>query len=246
MIAGNQNPSNVERSFGACLLWLIFYGFFGFMVLMVVLHFVHKYADAEELRQRRAIMDEQIKAIKTGEVDCLVHPDPLFIDIILADAYCANNIHDLYLGGDISDDRLAQLRELPNLKCIIFLRAENPDEFLKCIRGTTSIEALSLTMTHISRIGVDAIAGLPNLKSLCIPISGLKSTDLEGLKNHLVLEHVFLTEAEPDENLIPILQSLPKLRSVTIHFGSNCGNYEQLLQEALPDCECTVQGMMGR
>ena len=68
--------------------WLIFYGFIGCLALMVVLHFVQKYADREELRHARAMMDEQIKAIKAGEMDCLVHPDPLFIDNILADMDC--------------------------------------------------------------------------------------------------------------------------------------------------------------
>ena len=101
-------------------------------------------------------------------------------------------------------------------------------------------------MTYVSRDGLDAIAGLPNLKSLALPVSSLKSTDLQVLKNHPALEHIFLTRAEPNNNLFPILQSLPRLRSVTIHCEEDCKNYEQLLRDALPNCECTVRGMMSR
>ena len=213
---------------------------------MIVLHFVNKYADAEELRQLQAMMDEQIKAIKAGEMDCLVHPDPQFIDAILADKNCAKNIRDLYLGGDISDKRLARLRDLPNLKCIIFIHADNPNAFLESIRGTNSIEALCFTMTHISRQEIEAISSLPNLNSLSMSDIRLKSLDLEGLKNHHKLENVFLFTPEPDEKLFPLLQSLPRLRSITIYSGKDSNNYEQLLREALPNCECVFKGNMGR
>lgn len=42
----------------------------------------------EDFRLRRAVMQRQMDEIRAGKIDCLVQPDPEFIDDLLADAAC--------------------------------------------------------------------------------------------------------------------------------------------------------------
>jgi len=154
------------------------------------------------------------------------------------------NIREVYLGpGNLSDPLLERLRELPNLKCIVFLFTENPDLGLKRLRGITTIEELTFERTFLSRRSIDLIGSFPNLKSLCFPMYGLKANDLNGIKNHPSIERICFTRAERDEALLPVLQSLPHLNSVIIQVGydeQKAKAFERSLQKTLPDCTCRV------
>ena len=182
-------------------------------------------------------MTQQMEQLKRREINCLVQPAPKFIDDLLADPACAANIRDLYLGDDFSDSRLARLRELPNLKCIVFLFADNADAFLEHLRGTATIEELTFDRSLVASRGIEALASLPNLKSLALPLYRPKSGDMEGLKNHPAIEKLHLWVADLDESLIPVLQTLPRLRRVTIdtaRSSADAKSYEESLRKASP------------
>jgi hypothetical protein len=113
--------------------------------------------------------------------DVLVQPDPRFVDELLAAAACTSKIRHLYLGGDVSDPRLARLRELPNLKSVVLLSANDPDKFLEELRGLTTIKELSLVWCSPSRQGIEHIGSLPNLKRFGLCVGHFDAGDWESL-----------------------------------------------------------------
>jgi len=146
---------------------------------------VHQWCDEERLRKDRALLREQMEELKRGNVDCLVQPDPRFVDELLADAACTSKIRDLYLGGDVSDPRLGRLRELPNLKSVVLLSANDPDKFLEELRSLTTIEELSLVWCSPSHHGIEHIGSLPNLKRFGLCVGRFDPGDLESLRKAL-------------------------------------------------------------
>ncbi|MCX5682077.1 MAG: hypothetical protein NT049_00095 [Planctomycetota bacterium] len=126
-----------------------------------------------------------MEELKRGNIDCLVQPDPRFVDELLADAACALKIRALYLGADVSDPRLGRLRELSNLKSVVLLSANDPDEFLEKLRGLTTIEELSLVFCSPSRHGIEHIGSLPNLKKFGLCMGRMDPGDWELLRKAL-------------------------------------------------------------
>jgi hypothetical protein len=128
---------------------------------------------------------EQMEELRRGRINCLVQPDPRFIDELLADAACAAKIRDLYLGADVSDPRLGRLRDLPNLKSVVLLSAIAPDEFLKKLRGSTTIEDLSLVFCRPSPQGVEHIRKLPKLKRFGICVNRFDRGEWDSIRKAL-------------------------------------------------------------
>jgi hypothetical protein len=243
MADNNSSPIITTRKRPSVLLWIIFFIAIGYIGMMLVLLRIDNYCSLEEMRRRHLAMTEQMEMLKNGEINCLVHPDPLFLDEILADNNVAAKIQYIYLGGDLSDERLVRLKELPHLRCIISLSAQNLDIFLDRIRGMSTIEELSLERSSIgSQKGVESLSSFPNLKSLCFSIKEVNSENFKCLINHPKLEKLFLVMSQPDESLIPVLKKMPHLRSITIQTQlEDAKPLERLLCEALPEVECCVQ-----
>lgn len=242
-----------SRSLSVCRCLVL--GALGLLLLLMICYLVTRLIQviAEEgdegfdqvARQRRqAVMAQQVREIREGNIDCLVNPDPFFLDELLADPGCRENLTTIYMGRDVSDPRLSRLRDLPNLRSIIFFWSENPEIFLERMREKVSIEALCFDRTQVSRKGIEQIATLPNLKSLGFRLHGIDPDDLESLRDHPSIESLVLTDAALDDRLIPVLKSLPQLRSITIQthgFAYNMDEFEKLLRQALPGCRCSVQ-----
>ena len=244
----NDVPTNSEglRGAGRKVLWLgwiILFGAIGIVATIGVQYFVSLRCQRDERQRAHASMQEQMNRLRAGEMNCLVNPDPRFIDEVLADAACATAVEDLYLGGDVSDSRLGRLRELPNLKAIIFLFADPPSALLKSLHGMTTIEGLTFEHVDLSRHDMEQIATLPNLKSLCFPQYDLRADDLEPLHRCPSLERLVVTKASPDE-LTPFLQKARQLRYVGVGVRlletSGAELTEDSLRKLLPNCECRV------
>lgn len=244
MFSEAEPKENKRRKLGSCLGWLTLLGVPGVVLtLAVVFPLIDKYYEQKEMRQSHDLMQEQMERLKRGEINCLVNPDARFIDELLADADCAAHIRDLYLGGDISDARLGRLRELPNLKSIVFLFAKNPDVFLERLRGHAAIEQLSFVNTWLSPKGLESIGTFAKLKSLSLPIGNLGPDDLHGIRNNPSIAELFFTASKWDMGLASSLQSLPRLHSVTIETDSEetqAKHDQYLLRQALPNCKCRV------
>jgi hypothetical protein len=239
------SPEETEDKVASCFGWLVLSGAIGVLAVTLANAACARWMAQDALQRRHLGTIGQLERIKRGDVHCLVQPEPDSIDALLADADCAANVSELYLGGDISDERLGRLRELPNLRSVVLLFADNADVFLERLQGMTTVEELDLEYTWPSRHGIEVIGSFPNLKSLTLPVMRRQLRDLNGIGRHPSLEHLAIDRIGCDSRLIPLLQSLPRLRSVTIEDAErDAGKFEESLHQALPNCECSVE--LGR
>jgi len=221
--------------------WMTFFGIVGVLVTVGVQSFVNDWCEGDLARQSHEWMTEQADQLRRGEIDCLVNPDPAFVEELLADTACAAKVRELYFGGDTSDPRLGRLRELPNLKCIVFLFADNQNALLERLHGMSAIEKLTFDHTCLSRDDVGHVASFPNLKSLAFDARGLCAADLQGLSGDRSLERLAIQRISSDEELIALLKNLPRLREFSIGVSNAKRDaFQTLLNQALPRCRCHV------
>lgn len=176
--------------------WMFLFGAVGILTTAGLQQLVDAWCVRDDFRSNCASMRDQMQQLRNGEIDCLIDPDPRFIEELLTDASSAAAVRDVYIGGDLSDPRFGRLRELPNLKCIVFLFATPLTAFLQRMHGAAGIEELSFECTQLARADVDQIASFPNLKSLGIgrrsPFkrSPVQPSDLDALRGHPSLERL--------------------------------------------------------
>lgn len=224
-----------------CAAWLGLFGLLGVLTTVLLSNLSAIWIQRNEPDLNVALMIEQIGQLKRGEIHCLVQPDPRFIDELFADPKSGERVCELYLGGDVSDERLGRLRELPNLKALILLFAENADILLERLQGMPSLEVLDLERVMFSPRGMAALTRFPKLKSFSIRARRSKFSDWDCLRSHPRLENLTLTRIDCDERLLPVLQSLPRLQSVTLKDADgDVKAFEQTLRKALPNCRCKV------
>lgn len=192
--------------------------------------------------QRHAALREQIDLIRQGDLDCLVQPDPQFIHEVLDDPACVARIRAVDLAGDLSDERLGRLRELTNLSRLVLLFARRTERLLDRVADIPTVEEVDLIHTHVAKCGIDALMRLPRLKVLSLSAPCIAIGDMEGMRNHPTLEDLLVTHnLHWDDSLVSLLQSLPRLRKVTITGLEEAPKaLEQSLRRSLPGCECHV------
>ena len=244
-LAGFDRPLTTSEGAAArlldCCRWLIVFGLLAVLVYMVVDAWCVQRMERATCDTGRKLMAAQMDQLRRGEIHCLCQPAPELMDELLADAACADNVHEVYLGGDVSDERLGRLRDLPHLSSVIFIMAVNTDALLARLQGMTTIEQLTLQHSRISQSGIETIRCFPHLKSLCLPVGSATNDDLQAIANHPSIETLVLSRIDVDARLTPILQSLPRLRSVTIEDpASGAEELEESLRQALPNCQCEV------
>ena len=225
--------------------WMAFFGAVGVFLTAGVRHFVVGWSERDLSRQSRVWMLDQAAQLRRGEINCLVNPDPAFIDELLADTACTAKVRDLYLGGDLFDPRLGRLRELPNLKCIIFLFAENQNSLLKRLHGMPGIEELTFDRTWLSHDDMAHIAAFPHLKSLSFDVCQLRGGDMRELSRHPTLERLAIQSVTSNKELSGFFRSMPRLRELSLgicneDFDASHGSFENALKQALPRCKCRV------
>jgi hypothetical protein len=216
-------PADQEASAtGGWMAWcgsMFLFGVMGIVATVSFQRLVHIWCPQDEFRSERAWMRSQMEQLRNGEVNCLIDPDPRFIEELLAEPASAGAVRDVYLGGDLSDPLLGRLRDLPNLKCIVFVFADQTTAFLQRMHGATGITELSFEHTQFTRADVDQIASFPNLKSLGLGeghgfgTAPVHPGDLDGLRGHPSLERlrgIGLPRGSEEANAI--LKSLPRLR----------------------------------
>ncbi|MFZ1936856.1 MAG: hypothetical protein WCB27_15540 [Thermoguttaceae bacterium] len=217
------------------------FGTVGVLITIGVQRYVDEWCQRDTVRRCHGWMMEQADQLRRGEIDCLVNPVPAFVEELLADTACAAKVRELYLGGDLSDPRLGRLRDLPNLKCVVFLFADNQNALLERLRGTSGIEKLTFDNTRLSRSDIEHIGGFPNLKSLALDARGLYAADLQGLSGHQSIERLAIQRVSSDNGLIPLLKSLPRLRDFSIGASNKERDALQtLLNQTLPLCKSHV------
>ena len=162
-------------------------------------------------------MTSQIADIKAGKTDTLIGIDPRFIDDIFADPDCVAKVLSIYfMMGDMSDERLGRLRDLPNVRQIIFYDVRGADIFLKRIRGMPSVESMSFSGMNLPEEAIRHLSSFPNLKLL-------------GCGQYNLTDNGLLQ-----------LRDLPQLEDLRIEYTAQVSDKGiKKLQQALPDCKIT-------
>ncbi len=237
----DSKPYRFEQT--SSLPFFLIFGVIAYAAFPFVKQSITQQAEQAAAKQSRVALADQLREIKAGKTNALVHPAPQFIEDVFADAECAAKIRDVYLGGDVSDPRLAKLAELPNLKCVILFGAGNVDAFIEGIRDSKNIEELCLDWS-VMKTGFACLKSLPNLRSLAFQVNCNTQEELDGLKNLQSLERLTISrlwQSDKPISILPILQSYPRLRELTI--GAECRErdfeeYKRSIISALPNCKC--------
>lgn len=245
VIVNDRDPVGCNNHMMTWFGWMTLFGVIGVLAAIGVQCFVNDWCDGELARQSHEWMNEQAEQLRRGEINCLVNPDPAFVDELLADTSCAAKVRDLYVGSDLSDQRLGRLRELPNLKCIVFLFPENQNALLSRLRGMSSIEELTFDRTRLSREDLAIVGAFPKLKSLSFDQYDLRPADMQGLAGHPTLERLFVKRAAANNELIGLFRSMPCLRELSLgvcgeDYDASQNSFEKALKKALPRCKCRV------
>jgi hypothetical protein len=118
----------------------------------------------------------------------------------------------------ISDEGLASLATLPNLKKLVIDGSRITDKWLEAFRGNTSLEKLELNHTYVSNDGLKHLKDLLNLQTLIL--------DYESrIGNHLT-----------DAGLVH-LKAIPKLTQLRIIGDWASQKAIAELQADLPNCK---------
>jgi hypothetical protein len=235
---------------GRTLVWVLASSAICCLLLVVAREATRRWCGHEELRLQRVATEEQLEEIRSGKIDCLVQPEPECIEELLADAACARNVKCLYLGGDMSDKRLTRLHALPNLETIVLLYTHDSGAFLGSFQDNPSLAALHLEKCEITAQVAAAIRKLSKVKAICLCRHQIKSSDLADLEGHPGIEQLVLDQLQPNPGLVPLLESLPRLRHLTIvqceESKVPLNTLEAELRKALPKCQIEVRDYEGR
>jgi hypothetical protein len=224
-----------------CSGWLAVSTAIAVMAYLLVHVWCTRSMEATERTVRRELLTEQMRQLRAGEIHCLCQPDPEWLYEVLADAACAENIHDVYLGGDVSDERLAQLKTLPHLSRLVFLAATNVDTLLERLHSMPTIEQVTCEQSVVGPASMRALREFPRLTSLTVPVGNMKDSDVQALAGHPVLETLVLNRIDADASLLPLLKSLPRLRNVTVEYPDSLpAEFEAQFHEAIPNCQCDI------
>jgi hypothetical protein len=178
-------------------------------------------------------MAQKIARIKSGETSDLWNPDPEFVDLVTRDPECVKKICGLVFlteltTSDVSDQRLARLAELPNLRRVALNDTVGTDVFLKHLRRSESLTSVEFCRSRlhgegITAKGIEHLAEIPNLRRLQILFGVSYRMDLAPLEKCLSLERLLLgyyNEGSPSEPVpadhLDVLERLPKLRSLSL------------------------------
>lgn len=125
-----------------------------------VRHFERKKAE------RRTESFEKVKAGDDGN-GIIVFQDPRLIEMLAGDDDCIKNLKRLNLSSvDLNGPQTASAGKLVNVNKIAFYDCVGPEELLKAMKGSPSVEELSFDTTLVSDDGVRMLATFPNLKKV--------------------------------------------------------------------------------
>jgi hypothetical protein len=237
-----DNQEQLKNHIAAWFGWMVIFGTAGIVVTVCIQGYVLRQCQQDVDRQSHTWMMEQADQLRRGEIDCLVNPDPEFVEELLADSACAARVREVYLGSDLGNSRLGKLADLPNLRCVDFVHAYNHSALLQSLHGKSTIDKLTFDGTPLSRDDLRHIASLPNLKLLAFSIYW-RSSDDPGDRNGSIAGGT-LSAVIPslDTDVIATLSKLPHLRKASIGIRAYDAwpgqeAFKKSLKQAMPRCE---------
>jgi len=128
----------------------------------------------------------QFKELEEGmfEIDCSLTRNYEYVTLDLGVlAPITNKVHTLDLSKTkVSDDDLAHVAKMTNLRCLLLSRTSVGDNAMQHIIPLAQLEILNLYGTNVSDVGLEALANLTNLKKLYLWNSKATSKGGDKLK----------------------------------------------------------------
>jgi hypothetical protein len=149
-------------------------------------------------------------------------------------------------GRNITDDGVAQLRRLSNLKTLHLSNAGITDEAIRHLSEIPAIESLSMQGNPFTDQALEFASRMPNLKSLVID-NGCRFTDegMQHVRKMPRLETIWLHRTGISDKGLQELHGLPQLKTVWANLDpANDLNREAFdtLQNANPDLVLRLEG----
>jgi hypothetical protein len=243
-----QSGHRVRR--GSALVWVIGSLALCILGLIVMTNQASRWFDNEAIRLRRDATNRQLDDVRSGKQDCLVEPEPGCVDSLLMDRKCKENIKWIYLGGDISDPRLARLAEVPKIDTVVLIYAADPETFLDAMSANASISSLQLEKCGITPNVMAAIRKMTMLKGLHVCSGNSRFDVLAALKGHPSLEQLSVNGLELGPGFVELMRSLPRLRRLDITLPEEPDLHPNAimaeLKKALPNCQIEIAEYHGK
>lgn len=125
------------------------------------------------------------------------------------------SLESLSLSAGVSDEGLAQLKDLKNLRWLSTGDRGVTDKGLACLAGLTNLEYLGLEGARVSDAGLVYLKNMSKLKKLRLigtPVTEKGFVHLESLKN---LEELYVLFGVTETGLMA-LSKLPSLKNITV------------------------------
>ena len=197
-----------------------------FIVAMIYVASITRESAAKSIEnQRNARINNQIDSIKKGEHLLLMSSsditDSKLSERLLKEPACLENIKVVNVFGalfpePISDENVRFLSRLSNLKKVYICDEGNAGVFFKQLQGMRSVEDIFIDTTPVSRVGIQYIATLPNLKQLTFHNGNLNNQGLAAIRNHPTLETLKVNGTKITGDGLAVLCEIPKLQCVML------------------------------
>lgn len=183
--------------------------------------------------------DWQVNASGNG-VPSARPPGPTWLrsllgDDIFANVYFVCGTKDRSL---ITDEAMAYLQELTNLRELDLYGTAITDAGLKNLKALTHLEVLKLSDTQITDAGLENLKGLTQLKDLDLTDTGITDAGLENLKGLAGLQRLCLYQTTNITDAgLKHLQGLIQLKNLDLISTDVTQEGVNKLQQALPGCQ---------
>jgi hypothetical protein len=114
----------------------------------------------------------------------------------------------------LNAEALSHMTRLKSLKRVGFCYRSDSESFLKLLKGSQTVQMLTLNRSMVTRQGFEYVATLPNLEQLILSSARFTSADLQPLAKLKKLKAICITEHAVDPNLILALRSIRSLKMV--------------------------------
>lgn len=175
----------------------------------------------EQLAAGRAMLASQDRdskaAVSSWSLDSIQtdHPitDQQLAELSADDAWLENLLVD---EGEVSDQGLQALVELPNLSHLRLRRSPIGDQGLVAIAELAKLRVLNLPQSQVTSGGLRALAKNTTLRSLRLGGERLNSTAAESLAGLKTLNSLHLIDVPIDDAGLRTIMTLPDLQSLYI------------------------------
>lgn len=129
---------------------------------------------------------------------------------------------------------VAKANFVGTLDKLLWQKAVRPGPLLRQMAGAPTLVALDLTNSHLTHEDFQAIARIPNLRSLVVPENKLSTDDLRLLSHLSLLTELNVQDCGLKPEAVPVLKSFRSLRDLKIFSQGTSTRMSEALFKGLP------------